>query len=207
MKRFAKLFLASAFALAVAMPVPVEQANAAASAQVTHVYLCAPEPSVGTAGPRRVVNTASTASPQPSYQLNALGCALFANPDVGFFLSQGFFISPAETVVQQNAITANTTGTTSTLVLPPYGFVKYVVIEETGGGSITGGLNVGDSGSATRFLSATAVSANLNVVVVPTNLTGSSNTGVPTADTILVAAVTGFAGGASLNISVIIGYF
>jgi hypothetical protein len=204
MKRFAKLLLASAIALAPMAPIDVQ---AAASTQVTHVYLCAPEPSVGTAGPRRVVNTSSTASPQPAYQLNGLGCALFANPDVGFFLSQGFFISPAETVIQQNAITANTTGTTSTLVIPPYAFVKYIVIEETGGGSITGGLNVGDSGSATRFTSATAVSANLNVVVVPTNLTGSSNTGIPTADTILVAAQTGFAGGASLNVSVILGYF
>jgi hypothetical protein len=202
--RLFKLSLAAALALAPLAPIPV---NAAASTQVTHIYLCAPEPSVGTAGPRRVVNTASTATPQPAYQLNALGCALFANPDVGFFLSQGFFISPAETVIQQNAITANTTGTTSTLLIPSYAFVKYIVIEETGGGSITGGLNVGDSGSATRFLSATAVSANLNVVVVPTNATGSGNTGVPAADTVLVAAVTGFAGGASLNISVILGYF
>jgi hypothetical protein len=204
MKRLAKLFLASVMALAPMAPIPL---NAAASLQVTHVVLCSPEVAVGTSGPRRVVNSASTASPQPSYTLNSQGCAVIANPDVGFFLSQGFTVGINEGVTQQNAITANTTGTTSTLVLPPYAFVKYIVIEETGGGSITGGLNVGDSGSATRFLSATTVTANLNVVVVPTNLTGSANTGVPTADTVLIAAVTGFAGGASLNVSVIFGYF
>jgi hypothetical protein len=200
MKRVAKLLLASTMALAPLAPIPVD---AAASLQVTHVFLCAPEPSVGTAGPRRVVNTSSTASPQPSYQLNALGCALFANPDVGFFLSQGFFIAPAETTLQQNAVTANGNLTIS---IPPYGFVKYIVIEETAGNAVSGGLNIGDSGSATRFGSAVAVGTNANVVIVPTNLTGSANTGIPTADVVAVAAVTSFAG-ASLNISIIIGYF
>jgi len=44
------------------------------------------------------------------------------------------------------------------------------------------------------------------VVVVPTNLTGSANTGVPAADTILIAAVTAF-NSASINVTVIFGYF
>ena len=180
-------------------------AQAAASLQVTHAFLCTPEVSVGTAGPRLITNTSSTASPQPSYQTNSQGCALVATPDVGFFLSQGYTFGVNEGVQIQNAITATTTGTTSTIVLPAYGFIKYIVIEETAGGSITGGVSVGDSGSATRFASAVAVSANANTVVVPTALTGSANTGVPAADTVLVAGT--FAGGASLNVTVIFGYF
>ena len=194
------------FAVAAALLAPLP-AQAAASLQVTHAFLCAPEVTVGTAGPRLVVNTSSTASPQPSYQLNSQGCGLIATADVGFFLSQGYTFGTNEGVQIQNAITANTTGTTSTIVLPAYGFIKYIVIEETAGGSITGGLNIGDSGSATRFSSATTVGANSNTVIVPTNLTGSANTGVPASDTVLVAAVTGFAGGASLNITVVFGYF
>ena len=79
MMRFAKFALAAALALA---PLP---AFAAASLQVTHAFLCAPEVSGGATGPRLVVNTASTATPQPSYQLNSAGCALIATPDVGFF--------------------------------------------------------------------------------------------------------------------------
>jgi hypothetical protein len=109
-------------------------------------------------------------------------------------------------VLQQNAITANQTSTTSTLILPPYAFVKYIVVEETAGNAVTGGVNVGDSGSATRFLSGTAVGANANVVVVPTNLTGSANTGVPATDQVLVVAATSF-NSASLNVTVIYGYF
>jgi hypothetical protein len=204
MKRLPKFALAAALTVAPLAPIPVQ---AAASLQVTHAFLCAPEVTVGTAGPRLVVNTSSSASPQPSYQLNSQGCGLIASADVGFFLSQGYTFGTNEGVQIQNAITANTTGTTSTIIVPAYGFIKYIVVEETAGGSITGGLNIGDSGSATRFSSATAVAANSNTVIVPTNLTGSANTGVPASDTVLVAAVTGFAGGASLNVTVIFGYF
>jgi hypothetical protein len=168
--------------------------------------LCAPEVSVGTTGPRRVVNTSSTATPQPSYLLNAVGCALIANADVGFFLSQGYTVGVNEGVLQQNAITANTTSVTSTITLPVYGFIKYIALEETAGNAITGGVDIGDSGSATRFTSATALGANANVVVVPTNLNGSSSTGIPTADQILVVCHTACNSG-SINISVIFGYY
>ena len=195
-----KLLLAAGLSLAPSI------AFAAASLQVTHSFMCAPEVSVGTAGPRLVTNTSSSASPQPSYQTNSQGCALIATPDVGFFLSQGYTFGTNEGVLIQNAITANTAAGTSTITLPPYAFVKYIVIEETAGNAVTGGINVGDSGSATRFTSATAVGANANVVVVPTNLTGSSNTGIPAADIVLVAAVTAF-NSASLNVTVIYGYF
>jgi hypothetical protein len=203
MKRLSKLALAAGLAVAPMAPIP---ANAAASLQVTHAFLCAPEVTVGTAGPRLVVNTSSTASPQPSYQLNSQGCGLIASADVGFFVSQGYTFGTNEGVQIQNAITANTTGTTSTIIVPAYGFIKYIVVEETAGNAVTGGINIGDSGSATRFSSATAVAANSNTVIVPTNLTGSANTGVPTPDTVLIAAVTAF-NSASLNVTVIFGYF
>ena len=203
MKRWLKLALAGVMAFAPLAPIP---ANAAASLQVTHAFVCTPEVSVGTAGPRLIVNTSSTASPQPSYQTNSQGCALVASADVGFFLSQGYTIGVNEGVQQQNAITANLTAGTSQLTLPAYGFIKYIVVEETAGNAVTGGINIGDAGSATRFGSAVAVAANSNTVVVPTNLTGSSNTGVPASDTVLIAAVTAF-NSASLNVTVIFGYF
>ena len=198
-----RLFAAALAALAALAP---SSAFAAASLQVTHAFLCSPEVSVGTAGPRLIVNTSSSAVPQPSYQTNSQGCALIATPDVGFFLSQGYTFGTNEGVQIQNAIVANTTGATSTIVLPPYAFVKYIVVEETAGNAVTGGINIGDAGSATRFSSALAVGANTNSVIVPTNLTPSSSTGVPAADTVLIAAVTAF-NSASLNVTVIFGYF
>lgn len=201
-RSFLSLLAAIALGLAPLAPLPV---NAAASLQVVHQFMCAPEPSVGQSGPRRVVNTSSTASPQPAYVLNGAGCALIANADVGFFLSQGYTNGPNEFVIQQVAVTANQTSTSSTLNLPAYGFIKWIAIEETAGNAVTGGVDCGDAGSATRYLSATAVGANSNVVVTPAN-TNAVSTGIPVADQILCIAHTGF-NSASLNISVIYGYY
>ena len=208
MIRFLKhsLALAAAFALALA-PVSVEKASAAATTQTLHQFLCAPVQTAGTQA-RRVVNTSSTASPQPSYVLNADGCAVIANADTGFFLSQGYYYGPNQFVIQQMAITANTTATTSTLVLPQYAYIIAIVVEETAGNAVTGGINVGDSGSAARFVSAFAVGANSTAVATLVAGTGQifSNSGVPSSDQILIAAVTGF-NSASLTVSVIYGYY
>lgn len=198
--------IAAALALALALSPPPEQAHAAATTQTLHSFLCAPAQTAGSQA-RRVVNTSSTASPQPSYVLNADGCAVIANADAGFFLSQGYYYGPNEFVLQQMAITATTTSTTSTLVLPQYAYIKYFVLEETAGNAITGGVDIGDSGSATAYQSAVALAANATVLSLPTATKGIfSNSGVPASDQILVACHTSCNSG-SINISVIYGYY
>lgn len=204
--RLLKILLAAALAIA-PVALPISAAHAAATTQTLHSFLCAPEPSVGTAGPRRVVVTSSTASPQPAYQLNGSGCALIANADAGFFLSQGYTYGPNEFVLQQMAITANTTASTSTITLPAYAYIKYFVLEETTGNAITGGVDIGDSGGATAYQSAVALGANATVLSIPTATKGIfSNSGVPSADQILVVCHTNCNSG-SINISVIVGYY
>jgi hypothetical protein len=186
---------------------PITPAHAAATTQTTHAFLCRAAPSVGTGGPARVVNTSSTASPQPSYTLNGDGCAVIAASDIGFFLSQGFFYGPNMFVLQQQAMTATTTSTTSTITLPAYGMILAVVLEETAGNAITGGVDIGDSGSATRFASAVALAANATVVVADSALTRVfSNSGVVSADQILVACHTSCNSG-SINISILYAYY
>lgn len=208
MKSFRNRLIAilAALALAAGLASPPRPAAAAATTQTLHSFLCSP---VQTAGgqARHVVNTNSTASPQPSYNLNAAGCALIANADVGYFLSQGYTYGPNEFVLQQTAITANTTSTTSTITLPAYGYIKYFVLEETAGNAITGGVDIGDSGSATAYASAVALSGNASVLALPTATKGIfSNSGVPAADQILVVCHTACNSG-SINISVIYGYY
>jgi len=194
-----KLLLLAASALALIAP---HDAHAAATTQTTHAVMCAAEPSVGVPGPRVVVNSSSTATPQPSYTLNGAGCAVIAASDIGFFLSQGFYFGPNTFVIQQQAITANTTAATSTITLPAYGMITAIVLEETAGNAVTGGVDIGDSGSATRFVSAQALSANNTVVVPDSALTRVfANGGVPAADQILVVCHTA-CNSASINISV-----
>lgn len=203
MTRFLKLLAAAAFAV---LPF-VGTAHAAATAQITHAYLCAQEPAVGAAGSRRVVNTSSTASPQPSYILNNQGCAVINGSDIAFFLSQGFTYGQGVFSLQQSAITASTTASTSTIVLPAYAYIMGIVLSETAGNAITGGVDIGDSGSATRFASAVALSSNATVAVADAALTHVyAPSGVPAADQVLVACHTSCNSG-SINITILYSYW
>jgi hypothetical protein len=205
MNRLLKTILAAAIALPSLLPLAA--AHAAATTQSFPALLCAPKPSVGSPGPRRVVNAWSTAQPQPSYSLNGAGCAVIANADIGYFLSQGYTYGPNEVALQQIAITANTTATTSTITLPAYAYIKYFILEETAGNAITGGVDIGDSASATAYQSAVALGANASVVALPTATKGIfSNSGVPSADQILVVCHTACNSG-SINISAIVGFY
>lgn len=207
MKQSRKLLLASVAAAPLALaPAPIETAFAAASTQAAHAYLCAP---VQTAGgqARHVVNTSSTASPQPSYNLNSAGCAVIASGDIGFFLAQGYYYGPNIFTLVQTAITATTTASTSTIVLPASAVIQNIVLAETAGNAISGGVDIGDSGSATRFASAVTLGANGTVVVADSALTRVfANSGTPAADQILVACHTSCSSG-SINITVLYSYF
>lgn len=197
------LLIASLVALPFSLP--IEKAHAAATTQTLHAFLCAP-PAAGVAnGGRRVVNTSTTAA--TAYTLNAGGCALFAVADVGFFLTQGFTYGPSTFVLTQTGITATTTSSTSTITLPAYAYITAIILEETAGNAITGGVDIGDSGSATRYASAVALGANGIVAVADSALTRVfANSGVPVSDQVLVACHTSCNSG-SINISIQYTYY
>jgi hypothetical protein len=202
--RLPQFLLAAAIAAFFIVP---QGAYAAASTQTAHAFLCAPKPASGVAGPRRVVNSASTATPQPAYQLNADGCAVIASGDVGYFLSQGYFYGPNIFTLIQTGILASTTSTTSTITLPANTVIQNVVLAETAGNAITGGVDIGDATSATTFASAVALGANATVVVKDASLTRLQvNGGAPIADQVLVACHTACNSG-SINITIIYSYF
>lgn len=194
----------SALALVVAsLALPVTPARAAATSQTTHAFLCLPPPSSGILN--RYVTVPTTGG--GNYTLNGEGCALVAGADIGWFLSQGAFYGPNLFTLQQRAITASTTASTSTITLPAYGYIYAIVLSETAGNAITGGVDIGDSGSATRFASAVTLAANATVAVADSALTRLFvPSGVPTADQILVACHTACNSG-SINITIIYGYF
>ncbi len=198
------LLIASLAALPFALP---QQAFAAATTQTLHAFMCKPAPAVGANGGGRVVNTSSTATTQPSYVLNSDGCALIAAADVGFFLSQGYFYGPSTFVAIQTGITASTTSSTSTITLPAYALITAIILEETAGNSITGGVDIGDATSATTYASAVALGANAIIPVKDSALTRVfANSGVPVADQILVACHSSCNSG-SVNISIQYTYY
>lgn len=178
-------------------------AYAAATTQLTHAWLCLAPPATGTANRRVTVPTTAGGT----YNLNPEGCALIVGADIGWFLSQGAYYGPNLFTLQQTAITATQTSTTSTITLPAYGFIVAVVLSETAGNAITGGVDLGDSGSATRFASAVTLNANTTVAIADSALTRLYvPSGVPTADQILVTCHTSCNSG-SINITIIYSYF
>lgn len=200
MKRFIGILAALALALAQLTPLP---AFAAATTQTTHAFLCLPAQAAGSQARRVVVPTTAGGT----YQLNAAGCAVVVAADIGWFLTQGAYYGPNQFVTQQQAITTNTTATTSALTLPAYGFIQYFILEETAGNAVTGGVDIGDASSATFFGSAVALGANATVIVVDSALTRlKSNSGVPVSDQILIVCHTS-CNSASINVSVIYGYY
>lgn len=201
--KWLKNLVLAAVGLAFALVAP-ELAFAAASTQTTHVYMCAPESPVGSPGPRRVVNTSSSATTQPSYILNSAGCAVIAAADVGFFASQGFTQGQGVFAMTQSAIAGQTTASTSTLVLPAYAFIQALIIEETGGSAATGGVEVGDSASPQNYAS-TAVGANATVYVKDANLSRSLFASAPVNDTILISCQSACT--SSLNVVILYSYY
>lgn len=203
---FRRILSAVAAVALAALPF-TNSAHAAASSQTTHAFLCAPQSAVGVTGPRRVVNTSSTATTQPSYILNGEGCALIAAADIGFFLSQGYTYGPSTFVLQQTAITASTTSSTSTITLPAYAYILGIVLTETAGNAITGGVDIGNGTSSTAYASAVALGANADVAVVDSALTRVyPASGNPIAEQVLVACHTNCNSG-SINITILYTYY
>lgn len=198
--RLLKLLAVAALAACAIVPVP---ARATPIGQV----LCAPEPVVGTAGPRRVVNTSSTSSPQPSYTLNAAGCAYIANPDVGFFLSQGFTQGPNLFALQFVINSTSSTSSTSP-TLPANAYIHNIIVNETGNQSFTGGIDIGTSAAGTQIVSALSVNSQTLVDVTDANLLKRLfvSSGTPTSQQIFFTCHTSCAGAVG-NVSILYSLF
>jgi len=191
-------FLLAAAALALAP----SSAFAAASTQTLHAFMCAPEPAVGSAGPRLVTNP----NTNNQVQLNSAGCGVFLNADIVYWQSQGFTFGAATQVAQAIGVTGSGTASVSTgITLPAYAQIVSIVLEETAGNAVTGGLNISNPGGASGIASAVALSANATVSVADSALNAGriySPAGVPTAAPVNLAAVTSW-NSAVVNISII----
>ena len=189
------------FAAALSALAP-SSALAAASTQTLHAFLCAPEPAAGSAGPRFVTNPTTG----NGVTLNSAGCGLFLNVDAAFFLAQGFTYGANLQVAQGIGITGSGTASVFTgITLPAYAQIVSIVLEETAGNAVTGGLNISNPGGASGIASAVALSANATVSVADSALNAGriySPAGVPTAAPVNLAAVTSW-NSAVVNISII----
>ena len=194
------------FLLAALLALAPSSAFAAASTQTLHAFLCAPEPPVGSTGPRLVTNP----NTNNQVQLNAVGCGVFLNADLGYFVSQGFTAGAAGQIAQAIGVTGSGTASVSTgITLPAYAQIVSIVVEETAGNAVTGGINISNAGGATGIASAVAVGANVTVTLADSAINAGriySPAGVPTATPVSLAAVTSW-NSAVVNISIAYTYY
>lgn len=133
----------------------------AAPAQAAVQMLCTPDVAGGVQGPHRIVNTSSTTSPQPAYQLNSAGCGLIAQADIGFFLSQGFTAGSSEgTILFTSGVIAS--GTTDFVIgnLPANTYITEIVYSNAIAAAVTGGISIGTTANGTDVVAAQAVGSS-----------------------------------------------
>jgi hypothetical protein len=158
--RFLKALLIAALALVAPFVTPVQQAHAAYGS-----YLCAPSPADTAVGPKRVVNPNTS----NAYSLNGQGCAFIPQGDVGYFLSQGYTGGQDFFTVAVTGITANTT-TANSPILPAGAYIHNIIIGETAGNAVTGGVDIGTAASGAQIASAVTVGANALVGIADASL-------------------------------------
>jgi hypothetical protein len=153
MKRFLTLFAAAALALAVLLPT---QQVFAAGGQI----MCQGDVSGASTGSRTVVNTSSTASPQPSYTLNSGGCAYIALADIGFFQSLGYTQPGSLQSIVYN--TGVQTGTTDIVVatLPANAYIREIIVSNSVAAAVTGGISFGTTANGTDIVTALTCGAS-----------------------------------------------
>jgi hypothetical protein len=153
-----RLFVVAATIAALsAFSLPVHEARAAAT------VLCAPEGIY-----QQIRQVYNPANPPPDrggtgvyYTLNGQGCAIFAQGDVAFFISQGFTPGPpfAANILFTTGVWA---GTTSFQIgaLPPSTYIEHIIMQETAGNAVTGGVKVGTTSGGADVVAALTVGAS-----------------------------------------------
>lgn len=198
-KRILLAAAAAAFALA------PYAANAAASLVSDTAQMCAPSAASGAKGPRQVTNPATS----KTYSLDSQGCAGMALADAAYFRSQGFAAGSGRGFLYAGPFTAQST-TANSPILPPNAYIEAIIIQETTGNAITGGIDIGVAGSSdATIVSAYAVGANA-IVFVPSasiSLHTFPSTGPSAAQQIFFNAHTNWTDAASINVTIVYSYF
>lgn len=190
---FALLAFAAAFALSLAQPQKAE----AAFGQV----LCAPDATANTRN-RTIGGTGSAVPSGTLYVLNGQGCAFIGQADVGYFLSQGYNGGQNSFSIAQTGIIAQDF---TSLTLPAGAYVNGIVIRETSGAAVTGGIKIGTTAGGTDVVAAATCGSGCLISVTDVSLLKRVFSATAT-QKLSVDAVSSF-NGAALSITVLYSLF
>lgn len=134
-----------------------------------------------------------------SYTLNNRGCALINVTDVPEAVSAGFTQQTGIFVAAVKGITA----ANSQIVLPAGTYIDRIVVQETSGASITGGLKFGTSSGGTQIVSAAICGASCLVWVPDASI---STRIFSTQTQVFIDAVSSW-NSAAANVTIFYGYY
>jgi len=174
-------------------------------ASASAMLLCQGDVSGASTGSRVVVNTSSTASPQPSYTLNSGGCALVQLADIGFFLSQGFNQPGGlQSIVFATGVL---TGTTAVQLpsLPAGAYIRDFIVQNTTANAVTGGLDIGTTSGGADVVSALTCAASCLTFVADSALLKRVFSATAPQALFIVGHTAG--NSANISITIVYGYF
>jgi hypothetical protein len=195
--------LAKAIALAALLALVAPQAAFAGG------VLCSPPAASAANGARRIGGTNSGAPSLSGYTLNAQGCAWIPQQDYAWGLSQG--MSPGNNTfsVSFTGLAAQST-TSNSPIIPAFAVINEIVVQETAGQAVTGGLDIGIAGSSdATIVSAFAVPASSILNIPSASIlrrvfgAAGATTGTPSAQQIFFNAHTNWTDGATINATIV----
>ena len=169
--------------------------------------LCRPQMTTGSqAG--TIGGTGSSVPSLTLYSMNSDGCAAVSQADVKYFLSQGWYYGANLFSVSAVGIAAQST-TSNSPILPAGAFITGIVIQETAGQAVTGGLDIGTAGSSSQtIVAAQTCAASCLIGVPPANILlftfGATTTtsGKPAQQQVFINAHTNWTDGAIVNVTI-----
>jgi hypothetical protein len=201
MKNFLRILAASALAVQLWSPAPV---FAAASTVNQQRMMCQNDVTGASSGARTIGGTLSAVPSGSIYTLNGSGCTLVAVGDVAYFLSQGFAFGAQTGMIQYAGLTSASSATSVLIgTLPQGAVIQSILLAETAGAAITGGVAIGTTSSGTNIVTAQALGANGLLVVADASVTKIiGSTGTTLANPVYATCVTSCNAG-SVTISII----
>lgn len=201
--KFARKLIALVAALAFVAPLVLDRAEAASP----QAYMCQGDVSGASTGARQIGGSGSAVPSATLYTLNSNGCALVAQADIGYFLSQGFLQNSSQTSVFliTGALPASGTADIVGPVIPAGAYIQQIIWSNTTANAVTGGMSVGTTANGTDVVAAQALAAN--AMTFTTDALLLKRVFSATAATTLHFAPVTSSNSANLNITVVYAYF
>lgn len=189
MTRLSRLLLAAALLAPLAFLAP--------AADAAQVNACRAAAAGNAPGPGRWTAPASGTT----YSLGTGGCALLSPADLADALADGFAVRSQLFAAVAYRFTAATS-----IVVPAGTYIDRVIIQETSGGAVTGGLKIGTTSGGTEVASSITCAASC-LTWVPDVSLSTRIFAASAPQTLFMGAVTNFNSGPQITVTVMYGYW